>query len=232
VLVAQVNFIFLRAIVTFAGVEDWRQQRFIDVGCGSGLFSLAAYKLGAKEVVSIDIDAASTACARYLHQLEGKPDNWQVFEGSVLDRTFVSMMRPGTFVYSWGVLHHTGSMWQAIRNVEELVAPQGILWVALYNQYRYSPAWLAIKQLYNRVPGPLQLSMRMTYACFSILMLIRRGRNPIRAIRDYPHASRGMSWWRDIEDWLGGLPYEYSRPDQVIDFVKKLGLTCVKMGMQ
>ncbi len=47
------------------GIADLRDRSFLDIGCGSGLFSLAARRLGAK-VRSFDFDAQSVACAREL----------------------------------------------------------------------------------------------------------------------------------------------------------------------
>ena len=40
------------------GLETLEGKRFMDLGCGSGLFSLAAQRLGA-EVISIDYDKFS-----------------------------------------------------------------------------------------------------------------------------------------------------------------------------
>ena len=34
-------------------------KSFVDIGCGSGLFSLAAYNLGAAHVTSVDVDSFS-----------------------------------------------------------------------------------------------------------------------------------------------------------------------------
>jgi len=71
------------------------------------------------------------------------------------------------------------------------------------------------------------------YAAFSIIMTLRNGQNPWRVIRNYGRTARGMSWWRDIEDWLGGLPYEYARPEAVIGFLEPRGFECLhQSGME
>src|SRR5271154_68122 len=56
-------------------VSDLRGKTFVDVGCGSGLFSLAARRLGAR-VHSFDYDPQSVACALELRQryFPGDPD--------------------------------------------------------------------------------------------------------------------------------------------------------------
>src|SRR3954463_3479557 len=105
----------------FLSVESLVGKRFLDLGSGSGLFSLAARRLGA-EVCSVDYDPQSVACTRYLRETFHNNDkDWQVFEGSALDRPFLAELGKFDVVYSWGVLHHTGSMWEAIRNAAELV---------------------------------------------------------------------------------------------------------------
>src|SRR3989442_15706711 len=90
----------------FIGVEDLRGLRFLDIGCGSGLFSLAAHLIGAAHVESFDYDADSEATARELKSRFGVPDEcWSVRRGSVLDPEFMSSVAPADVVYSWGVLH-------------------------------------------------------------------------------------------------------------------------------
>ncbi len=34
---------------------------------------------------------------------------------------------------------------------------------------------------------------------------------------------RGMSWWYDQIDWIGGYPYEDAKPEEVFRFVKRYG---------
>ena len=88
---------------------------FLDVGCGSGLHSPAALTAGAKRIVSFDLDSDSVETSRRLWELVGKPKNWVICQGSILDHEFVTTLEPADIVYSWGVLHHTGDMWTALR---------------------------------------------------------------------------------------------------------------------
>ena len=134
------------------GSERLDGLRFLDAGSGSGLFSLAARRLGAR-VHSFDFDPKSVACTQELRRRYFPDDeSWSVEQGSVLDRDYLS--RLGTFdvVYSWGVLHHTGAMWQALENVTSLVSDEkGCLFIAIYNdQGRKSQRWAWIKRIYNQ----------------------------------------------------------------------------------
>ena len=36
-------------------------------------------------------------------------------------------------------------------------------------------------------------------------------------------ATRGMSRWHDLVDWVGGYPFEVARPEQVLDFLRPRG---------
>jgi 2-polyprenyl-6-hydroxyphenyl methylase/3-demethylubiquinone-9 3-methyltransferase len=108
---------------------------FIDIGCGSGLFSLAAKKMGAEKVVSVDVDEYSVSCAKYLKdKFYPGDESWEIKQGSALDKEFVSSLGKFDIVYSWGVLHHTGSMWEAIKNIESLMGENSVFYLAIYNE--------------------------------------------------------------------------------------------------
>ena len=208
-------------------VTDLLGRTFLDAGCGSGLFSLAARRLGAS-VVSFDFDPDSVACARALRErFRAGDDGWRIEEGSVLDDTYLE--RLGTFdvVYSWGVLHHTGSMWRALDLVARRVAPGGRLFVALYNdQGATSRRWLAVKRAYNAMPRAVRFAVLLpSFAVLwgpTLLADLLRG-HPGRSWREYARTGRGMSPWRDVIDWVGGLPFEVARPEEVVSFCRERG---------
>jgi 2-polyprenyl-6-hydroxyphenyl methylase/3-demethylubiquinone-9 3-methyltransferase len=212
------------------GQAEWQGRRFLDVGCGSGLFSLCAFQLGARPVHSIDVDPNSVACAAYLRHehVEASPD-WSIELGSVLDRPFLETIEPADLVFSWGVLHHTGSLWQALENAFGLVRPGGLICVALYNHPRRERAQMGLKRLYNRLPRRLRPGLQLAYAGVACGVLLARGRNPVRYIREYSKNSRGMSFWRDVADWLGGLPCEFASEGEVTDFATARGLLVEKV---
>src|SRR5918996_1381028 len=66
-------------------VESLAGKSFLDIGSGSGLFSLAARRLGAR-VHSFDFDPKSVACTRQLKKNYFRDDqSWKIEEASVLD---------------------------------------------------------------------------------------------------------------------------------------------------
>ena len=182
-------------------VGDLRGKSFLDIGCGSGLFSLCAYRDGAREVVSFDVDRESVDASRQLWQREGSPERWSIRHGSILDLEFVGGLQTADVVYSWGVLHHTGDMYAAIRNAASLVAPGGKFAIAIYNHATGtlldSYRWRRIKRTYNQAPRPAQRAMELGYGLRWVLGQVRNRRNPVRAARSYRH-SRGMAIWTDL----------------------------------
>lgn len=222
-----------RAIRAMLGVEHLRGCRFLDLGSGSGLSSLAARRLGA-EVHSVDYDASSVACTRELRRryVGGDDAGWTVERGSALDAAYLRSLGAFDVVYSWGVLHHTGAMWQALENVVDSVAPGGKLFVAIYNdQGSWSGRWARIKRFYNS--GSLARSL--VSATFIPAWVLRDlaadvvwRRNPVARYRSYK-SGRGMSVMHDWVDWLGGYPFEYAKPEAIFDFYRDRGFELVKM---
>jgi SAM-dependent methyltransferase len=203
-----------RHLLGFLKLDDLKGKTFLDIGCGSGLHSLAAWRSGAKQVVSFDYDQNSVATTKKLHELSGSPKNWVVMQGSVLDQAFMDSLPKSDIVYSWGVLHHTGSMWKAIENAARCVDKSGVFYIALYSTDVYvdPPAeyWLKIKREYNFASPLKKIWMEWRYAWKdSIRGCLIRGKNPITHMQEYK-LSRGMSYWHDVRDWLGGYPMEFA----------------------
>ncbi|HLG94672.1 MAG TPA: 50S ribosomal protein L11 methyltransferase, partial [Bryobacteraceae bacterium] len=55
-----------KSLCAMIGTQDLNGSSFLDIGCGSGLFSLAAMQLGASRVYSFDFDPQSVACTHEL----------------------------------------------------------------------------------------------------------------------------------------------------------------------
>jgi 2-polyprenyl-6-hydroxyphenyl methylase/3-demethylubiquinone-9 3-methyltransferase len=216
-------------------VEDLRGRSFLDIGSGSGLFSLAARRLGAR-VHSFDYDPQSFACTRELRQRFFPEDaDWRVEQGSVLDENFVRSLGAFDVVYSWGVLHHTGEMWRALAHAALPVAPGGKLFVAIYNDTgTQARRWRWIKRKYNELPRPLRTPFALAVTApeegKAVLraLLKLRPQEYLRRWTGYDR-NRGMSYWRDIIDWVGGYPYEFATPEEIFDFYRARGFALTKL---
>jgi len=211
------------SLVALLGTASLAGHSFLDIGCGSGIFSLAARHLGAR-VYSFDYDQDSRACAQGLKDREfpGDPD-WRIEIGSVLDAEQMAGLGQFDVVYALGVLHHTGDLWLGFAHAIERVALGGRLVVALYNDQGWiSRWWTVVKRAYNEHPilrGPL-------IACYTPYLVILR--LLVRAATGRLKDERGMSIWYDMIDWLGGWPFEIATPRAVREFARDRGLRLVR----
>jgi 2-polyprenyl-6-hydroxyphenyl methylase/3-demethylubiquinone-9 3-methyltransferase len=224
-------------------------KSFLDAGCGSGLFSLAARRLGAS-VRCFDFDDRSVGCASELKRRYYPEDpGWIVEKGSVLDAGYLASLGKFDVVYSWGVLHHTGAMWDALGHACDLVGDGGRLCVSIYNDLDYvSCGWLLVKRTYHRLPSFLrpclvlavaiwQFAARLATTLAAVVLRLVSLRNPFFPISNWfregrQRRHRGMHWWHDLVDWVGGYPFEVAKPEAVFNFCRGRGFALTYLTTQ
>jgi SAM-dependent methyltransferase len=221
-------------LLKFLKMEDLHGKTFLDIGCGSGLHSLAALRAGAAKIVSFDYDPHSVLATQMLRKYAGNPENWEVMQGSILDMQFLNTLEHADIVYSWGVLHHTGNMWQAVENTKSLMNDDSLLYLALYDNTLYyglpMSYWHEIKKKYNQVHWLGKKRMEFWYIwTFYLDKKMKKIPEFMQRVKEYKK-SRGMDLYRDAVDWLGGYPFEYASVEEVEDFVaRKFGLKLLNL---
>ncbi len=215
------------SLINLVGTADLTGKTFLDIGCGSGLFAIAAAQMGAI-VTGIDLDPVSVQTSQANAQ-KWLPAQGQVnfMRASILDVADLEKRLPTPqfeIVYSWGVLHHTGNMQQALQNAVQLVRPGGQFVISIYNRHITSPVWVGIKWLYNQLPKFLQKLLIWMFApvIFMAKGLVTR-KNPLTMHR------HGMDFMYNVVDWLGGYPYEYVSVTEMQQTLQKLGADSIRV---
>jgi 2-polyprenyl-6-hydroxyphenyl methylase/3-demethylubiquinone-9 3-methyltransferase len=217
-----------KSLADFLGQQNLRGKTFLDIGSGSGLFSLAARRLGA-EVCSFDFDHDSVSCTRELKRRYFPDDQqWQIRQGSILKRSYVESLGKFDICYSWGVLHHTGALYQALYNAQLPLKDKGILYVAIYNDQGFvSCLWSLIKKWYCSGVFMKIIFIPLFFTMFflaGLIMDLLSLKNPSRRFTEHQKHHRGMSLIHDWLDWLGGYPYEPATKAAVESFYQNLRL--------
>ena len=221
-------------ILQFMGRSNLEGLTVLDIGCGSGLHSMAMLDAGATRVDGFDYDADSVRASKFVQAQASNPANWTAEQGSVLDDAYVVKLPLYDLVYSWGVLHHTGDVWHAVRNAASRVKPGGLFYIALYSadvQKDPTPEfWLDVKRKYvasgwlwrRLMDGWYVWRFQMNKDPRNLPLFLRRMREHKK--------NRGMNIFTDIRDWLGGWPMQFVYDKEATDFVEKLGFKLEKIA--
>jgi 2-polyprenyl-6-hydroxyphenyl methylase/3-demethylubiquinone-9 3-methyltransferase len=217
-----------RLAIAARSIQDLLQRpaltglRILDIGCGSGLFSIAAHQLGAS-VTGVDINPRCIEVSQRNAALLAPESAIRFQLASALDERQMADLGSFDLVYAWGSLHHTGSMWRAIELAADRVQPSGTLVLAIYNTHVTSPIWREIKRIYNQAPEFVQRLMAIIFAgiIYVAKFMVTRS-NPLEK-------ERGMDFWYDVIDWIGGYPYEYATIGQIAEFMRTRGFRLVRV---
>ena len=211
---------------------DLKGKTFIDIGFGQGLSLLIAQQLEAKPV-GCEINRR---CLRALlinqKKFFKKAEKIPVVIGSILDQKTIQKLKKINLkkkdskfqiVHSWGVLHHSGKMWKAINNAVSLVTENGYLAISIYNKHWSSPFWHKVKYFYNISPRLIRrLLIFIFYWIIFIGKFIITGEDPFKL-------KRGMDYYFNIIDWVGGYPYEYASIKEVKKYIELKGFRTIKV---
>lgn len=110
--------------------QDFSGLRVLDLGCGSGVFSSLLAQRGG-EVTAIDLTEAAVRMARETADRTGASVAIARMDAEKLafaDGTF-------DFVYSWGVLHHSGDMTSAVAEAARALRPGGRGIMMVYHRH-------------------------------------------------------------------------------------------------
>lgn len=118
-----------QSICTMTGLPpDWFQgKKVIDIGCGVGRYTYGLLALGA-EVTACDASEAGVEATRALCREFG--DRCQVFRANIVEEGLPVNQYDLAFCY--GVVHHTGNTYLAIKKVCDAAKEEGRVFLMVY----------------------------------------------------------------------------------------------------
>jgi ubiquinone/menaquinone biosynthesis C-methylase UbiE len=109
-----------------------------------------------------------------------------------------------------------------MKKATSLVKQNGYFVCAIYNKHLTSKIWKLIKWLYCMSPSFVKiLFVAVMYPLIFIAKFMVTWKNPF-------NQTRGMDFYFNVIDWVGGYPYEYASQKELIEIVNKQGFCCIK----
>lgn len=140
--------------------KDFAGQAVLDAGCGMGRFLLPVAGMGARHVIGLDYSSSVFHAQRHTRGLA----HVTVVQGSILQPPF----RPGVFdrVFSAGVIDHLDDPPRGLRELGELLRPEGTVAVWIY-AHEGNETYLRLVRPLRKI-GP-KLPAKMLYALSGVL---------------------------------------------------------------
>jgi ubiquinone/menaquinone biosynthesis C-methylase UbiE len=110
-------------------IDELKEKKIIDVGCGSGRFTIALAQMGVKEIVGVDLGESGIKIGEeFARKLNLK--NIKFIKNDILSLPFDD--ESFDFVFSKGVLHHTGNLEKGLDEYHRVMKKGGIGYLYLY----------------------------------------------------------------------------------------------------
>lgn len=128
-----VDFFEERFRLNDVSLASLRGAEALDAGCGSGRYTMAMAKAGAKRAVGVDISERAIREARQRADRLGYGSNVEFHRGSVIDLPAEWSGR-FDFVCSNGVVHHTPDPVKGLREIFRMLKPGGTAFIMVYGK--------------------------------------------------------------------------------------------------
>lgn len=179
--------------------------RLLEIGCGIGIDTLSLARAGCDEIVAVDLTEVAVEVAAERAAREGvRGVRFEVANAEALpfeDASFDA-------VYSFGVLHHTPRIADAVAEVHRVLAPGGTAYVMLYH------ARSLVNLVHQALRLPYESPRHLEDHCPVVYRFTRRGARElfcaferVEVTAEYPFTygmrlvSRPVP--RPVERWLG-----------------------------
>lgn len=131
-------------IPEFAGFNNWKGKKVLEVGCGIGTDTINFARAGAK-VTAVELSKESLKIAKQRAKVFNLQNNIKFFLANAEELSKAVPKQSFDLIYSFGVIHHSPHPEKIIKEIKKYTHKNTIVKIMVYHRYAWKVFWILFK---------------------------------------------------------------------------------------